>query len=1471
MGVAVQDDHIELEEISMQQSDALSEAEQPTNTRVCKLTVDGMTCSSCVSKIERHLTKKAGISDVSVSLVMMGADIKYDPEALHGASQDAKLSTPELLAKWVSDLGFDAQVSEDGAVDAADSADDVGLAKTQIELSRAHDAADQKVPDDFVDALVEMFESLPGVETAAFVASASRSDGDEAETFVFSLKYQVAVTGNRHFLTAVLHSTLCSGWRGSVRPIRQDAADQRKERQLAEINAYKRAFLIGLPFAIIVMVLMLAVFRYVEWFEEPVSDTFPVPPKVLFVWILCSPVQFYCGLCFFRVAVKELRYCSLGMSTLVVTGSLISYAVSFVAMIMVAAGALNPATQLTDFFETSASLVTFILLGKWLEARAKAFTGRALEKLMALQAKTALLFIDADEGSINQLAGVHHSDNDVSSDAGEPKSEQHSAEDVAASAPVGTVSVAGDAPSVDFSNGEWVEVECFLLHVGDTVKVLPGSVVPIDGEIIAGTGSVDESMLTGESVPVRKAVGDTVFGATLNLDGALYVRVTSAGDQSMLNQIVSLVENAQAAKAPIQALSDKISSIFVPIILAISVGAFIIWSAILPTVLGNSHEFNEDGTCNFTYDFNGTLGVTPSSLAESNCWRPHGVSDFGLSATFGIAALVVACPCALGLAVPTTVMVATGLAARLGILIKGGDVLQGSTNVSAVLFDKTGTLTLGKPGVTSEAHIDVAGLRRIANEQRQSATPADGKSNSTETSSSLSSKGVIVLDVEGMRCMKNCGTPVQNVLRSANLEAMELQVAEANVDFPARQAIVRLEYADQTRNIADISDDLRRRAGQALVEEVEDIGFESRVAQVETGSSTSQTFTVVIDVRGMRCMKNCGTPVQNVLREADLSAIGLVVQEAHVDFPARQAIVTMSPVNGKEVGEQTRARAIDMLVSEVEDIGFEAEANLAADGTEAASETVQHGSELEVVLEVKGMRCMKNCGTPVVNVLKDADVSQLGYAVRDVNMDFPARRVTVTLAPRADATQFGSRDKVIDLLAEEVDNIGYEATQHEPTVTQGVEPDARLKNLWLLGCAELGSDHPLAVGLTDFAKLHLPDNNPKWLLREPDELQVLPGQGVKALVGKSMLLVGNRHVIPEEPPSSSLNPASGDVLANRKARELMHQFESKGETAIVLVVDGVAQAVFGLADEVRPESAATVAALHRAKYQVFMITGDNRTTAAMIAKQLQIPVQRVLAEVLPQHKADQVKSLQGMGMKVAMVGDGINDAPALAQADLGIAVGSGTEIAAETANMVLLNSNPEDVVLALDICRHAYGRIRLNLFMSLLYNCIGVPFGAGVFYAATRPMTLPPAIAAIAMALSSVSVVLSALALNVYKRRDADHIVMPRVNRNSCGQQLRKFCNDFCRRRLAAQPVVFADETADVECAGQLEQPAVEAGQTAVPFCRMDDTGNAHDCDCPASSCTCRTCTTHDVLTNIAARTKALKAKRANSATLSDS
>ncbi|KAG6613474.1 putative copper-transporting ATPase [Phytophthora cinnamomi] len=506
---------------------------------------------------------------------------------------------------------------------------------------------------------------------------------------------------------------------------------------------------------------------------------------------------------------------------------------------------------------------------------------------------------------------------------------------------------------------------------GDILKVVRGSSIPADGVIVYGEGRIDESMLTGESKTIKKVSDDHVLGATVNVDGLFHMKVTGVDNDTALSQIIRLVEAAQTSKAPIQAYADYVASIFVPTVLGLSLLTFSVWYML----------------CAFEF--------VPQS------WIPHTDSKFVFAFNFGIATLVVACPCALGLATPTAVMVGTGVGAEHGVLIKGGEPLQAAHSVNTILFDKTGTLTVGKPVVT-----DVVVL-----------------------SKKLSTEDLIIL----------------------------------------------------------------------------------------------------------------------------------------------------------------------------------------------------------------------------------------------------------------------------------------------------------------AGSAELGSEHPLSKAIIEYAKFISSS------LDQPSGFRGVSGRGIACMVGEHKVVIGNREWMAD----NGLKRLTSIVL-----QQATLTFQNAGKTTIYMGVDDELSAVFGVADAPRKESIRTLKKLKQMGLEVWMVTGDNARTAFTIADQLGISRRNVMAEVVPSQKASKVKQLQSTGRIVAMVGDGINDSPALAQADLGIAIGGGTEIAVETAGMVLMKANLFDVITALDLSRTIFNRIRLNYVWALGYNCLLIPLAAGVLY--PFGFSIPPMFAGGAMAISSVSVVTSSLLLRYY-------------------------------------------------------------------------------------------------------------------------
>jgi Cu+-exporting ATPase len=617
---------------------------------------------------------------------------------------------------------------------------------------------------------------------------------------------------------------------------------------------------------------------------------------------LTTPVWAIVGWEFHRGALKSLRHGSANMDTLVSLGSTAAYLLSVVATFF------PQIVDSTTFYDTTALIVTLIFLGKYLEARAKGQTSEAIRKLIGLQAKAAHVI----------------------------------------------------------RAGQEVELPVEQVQVGDELIVRPGEKIPVDGKVLSGDSSVDESMITGESIPVEKVEGESLIGATLNQHGLLRMRATKVGADTVLANIIRLVEQAQGSKAPIQRLADTISGIFVPVVLVIATLTFIGWE-----IIGHVHATATD--------------------------------PWIVAIVAAVAVLVVACPCALGLATPTAIMVGTGKGAERGILIKGGESLERIQAVGAVLFDKTGTITRGKPELT-------------------------------------------------------------DVIAVSDIQTIEL--------------------------------------------------------------------------------------------------------------------------------------------------------------------------------------------------------------------------------------------------------------------------------LRLVAQAEQGSEHPLAAAIVEGAR-----ERGLVLDATPEHVTAIAGRGLEATVEGHALLVGTRRLLDER------------SIALDGALERLFALEHQGKTTVLVAIDGNVAGLVAVADTVKFGSEEAIKQLHAQGLEVWMITGDNRRAAQAIAAQVGIPAEHVLAEVLPEDKANQVKRLQKQGLVVAFAGDGINDAPALVQADAGIAMGTGTDIAMEAADITLVKGNLKSVATALALSRATLRTIKQNLFWAFAYNIILIPT------AILSPL-IPflrenaPIFAAAAMALSSVTVVGNSLRLRRFGRKD---------------------------------------------------------------------------------------------------------------------
>ncbi|KAM5288570.1 copper-transporting ATPase 2 isoform 14-T14 [Ctenodactylus gundi] len=735
-----------------------------------------------------------------------------------------------------------------------------------------------------------------------------------------------------------------------------------------EIKQWKKSFLCSLVFGIPVMGLMIyMLIPSKEPHEAMVLDRNIIPGLSilnLIFFVLCTFVQFLGGWYFYVQAYKSLRHRSTNMDVLIVLATSIAYAYSLV--ILVVAITEKAEKSPVTFFDTPPMLFVFIALGRWLEHVAKSKTSEALAKLMSLQATEATVVTLGEDNLIIRE--------------------------------------------------EQVPME--LVQRGDVIKVVPGGKFPVDGKVLEGNTMADESLITGEAMPVTKKPGSMVIAGSINAHGSVLIKATHVGNDTTLAQIVKLVEEAQMSKAPIQQLADRFSGYFVPFIIVISTLTLVVW-----IVIG----FIDFGVVQ-KYFPNPSKHVSQTEM----------IIRFAFQTS--ITVLCIACPCSLGLATPTAVMVGTGVAAQHGILIKGGKPLEMAHKIKTVMFDKTGTITHGVPRVM---------------------------------------RVLLLVDV----------LPLRKVLAVVG-------TAEASSEHPLGVAV-------------------------------------TKYCKEELGTETLGYCT------DFQAVPGCG---------------------------------------------------IGCKVSNI-------------DGILAHSERPLSG------------RAGHLRETGSVPTVKDA-------------------------VPQTFSVLIGNRE---------------------------------------------------------------------WMRR-------------------------NGLTI-----SSDISDAMTD-------------HEMKGQTAILVAIDGVLCGMIAIADSVKPEAALAVHTLKSMGVDVVLITGDNRKTARAIATQ--VGISKVFAEVLPSHKVAKVQELQHEGEKVAMVGDGVNDSPALAQADVGIAIGTGTDVAIEAADVVLIRNDLLDVVASIHLSKRTVRRIRVNLVLALIYNMIGIPIAAGVFM--PIGIVLQPWMGSAAMAASSVSVVLSSLQLKCYRKPDLE-------------------------------------------------------------------------------------------------------------------
>jgi Cu+-exporting ATPase len=797
------------------------------------LGIGGMSCASCVASLEGALGRVAGVAAVNVNLATERATITYDADA----------TFVQTLVQAVEDAGYRVRT------------DTVTLPIHGMTCAAC------------VNTLERGLRKVNGVLSSTVNLATERGTVTYLPEVITTQGLQEAIEDLGYVVPEVTAL----------------AADGEQSVRARDMATLRRKFVVGAILSVLVMAGSMP--EWVPWWPAILTNHYTL-------WALTTPVQFWVGWQFLRGFGKALRRGTADMNTLVSVGTMAAYLYSVgvtIAPRFFSADGIHVAV----YFDTAAVLITLIVLGRWLEAKARGRTSEAIKHLLGLQPQTARVR----------------------------------------------------------RGGEEVEIALEAVRVGDLIVVRPGEKIPVDGLVREGHSAVDESMLSGESLPVDKSPGSPVVGASLNKTGVFVFEATRVGKDTVLSQIIQLVESAHGSKAPIQRLADKIAGVFVPIVVGVAAVTFAVWY---------------------------TVGPEPSFI--------YALANF-------MAVLLIACPCALGLATPTAIMVGTGRGAEQGMLIKSAESLETAARVQTVLVDKTGTLTRGEPVVT------------------------------------------------------------------------------------------------------------------------------------------------------------------------------------------------------------------------------------------------------EVVA---------------------------------------------------------------------VDHVGKAATMR------------------LAAAAEWGSEHPLGQAIVDKAR------GDGIAVVPGAEFEAFPGHGVQAQVEGTLVRLGTREFLLDH-----------NIALNGLEKEAERLAEA-GQTVMYVAVDATTVGVIAVADTLKPSARPAVEALQAMGLEVAMITGDQARTAAAIAQQ--VGIGRVLAQVLPQEKAAKVKELQAEGRVVAMVGDGINDAPALAQADVGIALGTGTDVAIATADIVLLRDDLRGVPTVLRLSRRTMRTIRENLFWAFVYNIILIPVAAGALYPFFG-ILLNPMLAGGAMALSSVSVVANSLRL----------------------------------------------------------------------------------------------------------------------------
>ncbi|MEW6140024.1 MAG: heavy metal translocating P-type ATPase [Thermodesulfobacteriota bacterium] len=709
--------------------------------------IQGMSCAACVRRVEQGLSSLDGVTNASVNLAVERAVVEYDSD---------RVSSDEIRAK-IEDLGY--RVPETGAA--------ARLEKTILSVGGMSCAA-------CVRRVENSLKAIEGVEDAAVNLATSKA-------IVTYDPRSVSVSRMAHALEEAGYQFLSVTADASEDPI--EAA---RAKEIAEI---KLKLVVGLVLSVLVHVLSMP-----HWFPfvQAIPEAYVLPT----LFIMTTPVVFWVGSQFLIGAYKAGRQGTSDMNTLVAVGALSAYIYSTSVMVFpdffAKAGVLPHV-----YFDGAAMITTLILLGRYLEARAKAKTTTAIKRLIELKPKAARLIRD---------------------------------------------------------DGAEVDVPVELLAVGDVVLVRPGEKIPTDGTVRTGASSIDESMLTGESVPVSKQPGDPVFGGTINKAGSLTFVATRVGADTALANIIRLVEEAQGSKAPIQRIADRVASIFVPAVFVIATGTFLVWYFLVPD---------------------------PS---------------FSRALLNFVSVLIISCPCAMGLATPTAIMVGTGIGAEKGILIKGGESLEKAYKLTTVVFDKTGTLTRGEPHVTdvlaldgsSTAHVltIAASLEAVSEHPLAEAVVEEGRR-----------VGVHTLPVDGFEALSGLGvrgtvggTPV--LLGNLGLmkqEGIALNGLDAKSQqlFDSGKTTVFVAERGQAVGLIGLAD-VPRESARKAVEALKLMGLE--VAMI-TGDNQKTAAAIGADLGIDRVLAEVlpGEKAQEIRRLQDSGGIVAMVGDGINDAPALAA------------------------------------------------------------------------------------------------------------------------------------------------------------------------------------------------------------------------------------------------------------------------------------------------------------------------------------------------------------------------------------------------------------------------------------------------------------------------------------------------------------------------------------------------------------------------------------------------------